>query len=372
MASWLVDQSCKQSFSLFVEPSLYQHLGCAPGSEQQTVWPIPDGFYTHDLSQLPANVLQSLPEHYPDVPAFWVCVGVIDMIALQERYPPAVAARRDRLYIHVQHGLGNRLRAMASAMAIAQASGRELIIIWTPDHHCDCHLSDLFDYPGTVLADSAKADLSQCDRYTYMELEPGACKDQHIALVPGRDLYIRSAYVINNEHSNWEAENRMLRSLEPAEAVKRLVAAAKSEGRLGVHVRMEGMPGTDTNSYDAPDNWLPESHQQLNQWRGKSHYSRFMARIDQLITEQPDLKLFLAADMPVTYQVFAEKYGDRLSYLPRTRFDRSSEQMRYALADAISLSHCHALLGSTWSSFSELAQRLSMTLGRIEMSGTDF
>jgi hypothetical protein len=97
-----------------------------------------------------------------------------------------------------------------------------------------------------------------------------------------------------------------------------------------------------------------------------------MARIDRLVTEQPDLKLFLAADMPATYQVFAEKYGDRLSYLPRTRFDRSSEQMRYALADAILLSRCHRLLGSTWSSFSELAQRLSTTLGRIEMSGTDF
>ena len=373
LASWLAEQGNRDGFSLFVEPTLYQHLGPSlHEGEYQTVWPIPVAFYTHDLPQLPASALQVLPDRYPDIPAFWVRVGVSDLGTLQEHYAPAIALRRDRLYIHVQHGLGNRLRAMASAMAIAQVTDRELIVIWTPDHHCDCYLSDLFDYPGAVLTDFAEADLSRCDRYTYMEIEPGACKDQYIALIPRRDLYVRSAYVINNEHSNWEAENRQLRSLEPADAIKQLVASVESYGRLGVHVRMEGMPGTDTNSYDAPDNWLPESHQQLNQWREKSHYSRFMARIDRLVTEQPDLKLFLAADMPATYQVFAEKYGDRLSYLPRTRFDRSSEQMRYALADAILLSRCHRLLGSTWSSFSELAQRLSTTLGRIEMSGTDF
>jgi glycosyltransferase involved in cell wall biosynthesis len=372
-ATWLAAQGSQQDFSLFVEAPLYQHIGACPqGGDLQTVWPIPDGFYTQDLYQMPADRLQELPECFSKVPAFWVSIALREINALQGEGFPEIAARRDRIYIHVQHGLGNRLRAMVSAMAIAQATDRELMVIWTPDHHCDCYLSDLFNYPGTVLADATEADLENSDRYTYMEIEPGARKDQYIALVPGRDIYIRSAYVINNEHSDWETENRLLRSLEPADAVKQLVASVASDGRLGIHVRMEGMPGTDTNSYDAPDNWLAESHQQLNLWRGRSHYGRFMARIDQLIVTQPELELFVAADMQTTYQIFAEKYGDRLSYLPRTRFDRSSEQMRYALADAILLSRCNALLGSTWSSFSELAQRLSVTLNRIEMSGTDF
>jgi glycosyltransferase involved in cell wall biosynthesis len=371
--AWLAAQGGCQDFSLFVEASLYQHLiGYPQAVNLQTIWTIPEGFYTHDLHQMQADLLRDLSECFAKTPAFWVSIGLREMSVLQRGSVPAIAARRDRIYIHVQHGLGNRLRAMASAMSIANGTDRELIVIWTPDHHCDCHLVDLFKYSGVVLVDSVEVDLKNSDCYTYMEIEPGACKDQYIAPVAGRDLYIRSAYAINNEHSNWETENRFLRSLEPVDAVQHLVASVASDGRLGVHVRMEGMPGTDTNSYDASNNWLPESHQQINHWRERSHYIRFMARIDHLLAEQPTLALFLAADMPVTYEVFTEKYGDRLTYLPRNRFDRSSEQMRYALADAILLSRCHAMLGSTWSSFSELAQRLSVTLNRIEMSGTDF
>lgn len=372
-AEWLIAQCNQHGFSLFVEASLYQHI-CAISQAEEfpTVWQIPVGFYTHDLHQMRADLLQDLPECFAKTSAFWVNIGLREMSVLQYSGLPAIAKRRDRLYIHVQHGLGNRLRAMASAMAIAHGADRDLFVIWTPDHHCDCHLTDLFNYSGAVLTDAGGVDLKNIDCYTYMEIEPGACKDQYINLSPGRDLYIRSAYAINNEHSNWETENRFLRSLEPVDAVKQLIGNVRTEGRLGIHVRMEGMPGTDINSYDAPHNWLPESHQQINQWRERSHYSRFMARIDQLLEEQPDLKLFLAADMPITYDVFNEKYGDRLSWLPRKRFDRSSEQMRYALADALLLSRCRAMLGSTWSSFSELAQRLSVTIGSIEMSGTDF
>lgn len=45
---------------------------------------------------------------------------------------PALALRRPRLFIDTQHGFGNRMRAIASAAAIAQASGRELVVVWQP------------------------------------------------------------------------------------------------------------------------------------------------------------------------------------------------------------------------------------------------
>ena len=56
----------------------------------------------------------------------------------------------------------------------------------------------------------------------------------------------------------------------------------------------------------------------------------------------------------------------------RSLFDRSKEQLYYALADAILLSRAPRLLGSTWSSFSELAMRLAPQKMVVEMSGTDF
>ena len=84
------------------------------------------------------------------------------------------------------------------------------------------------------------------------------------------------------------------------------------------------------------------------------------------------MKLFVATDLQETYDIFEKYYGDRLVYLKRNVFDRSKEQIIYALADVLLLSKCKKLLGSTWSSFSEAAMRLSNTYSEIEMSGKDF
>jgi glycosyltransferase involved in cell wall biosynthesis len=277
-----------------------------------------------------------------------------------------------RLYVDVQHGLGNRLRALGSAAAIAQQTKRELVVIWTPDHHCDCHIHDVLDYKGKVFKSAAECGVEDADYYTYMELEDGAFKGKQVRLDTDRDVFIRTAYVINSEYSSWESENIALRSIQPSEAVNKLVQGVQSSGALGVHIRMEGAKGSEGNSYDSDVNWTPESHNEIRKWRGESHYNRFMKRIDAMILADPGLKIFLAADLAEVYSVFSEYYTDRVSFLPRTVFDRSVTQIQHALADAILLSKCSYLLGSTWSSFSELAQRLSISLQGVELSGVDF
>lgn len=125
-------------------------------------------------------------------------------------------------------------------------------------------------------------------------------------------------------------------------------------------------------SYDAPENWSQKGHEQLHYWREKSHYRHFISRMDQIIEEQPEVKFFLATDREQTYQMMRQRYGERILFLPRSQFDRSKDQIIYALADAILLSRCRSLLGSTWSSFTELAMRLSIGYERVEMSGHDF
>ena len=51
------------------------------------------------------------------------------------------------LIVHLQYGLGNRLRALASAMAVAAASNRPLAVIWPRDAHCNASFHQLFDAP---------------------------------------------------------------------------------------------------------------------------------------------------------------------------------------------------------------------------------
>ncbi len=297
--------------------------------------------------------------------------------ALEENFnpkAPQVNKARAKLYLDAQHGLGNRLRAIASGAVIAQKSDRELVVIWEPDHHCDCKLSDLFHYNGTVIEKTFLDDARSggATIFNYMEIEKGAEKDARIILDPQKDAYIRSAYVLNSSLSNRRAENKFLQMLRPIDDVLNLMKNVRQDNTLGVHVRMEAGAGLDHNTYDSAENWTKEGHELLHYWRNKSHYSHFMKRIDQLISEGMTGGIFLAADRPEIFQEFAACYGDRVAFIQRDVFDRSKLQIQYALADILMLSSCQKLLGSTWSSFSELAVRMSNSFVTIEMSGKDF
>jgi glycosyltransferase involved in cell wall biosynthesis len=287
---------------------------------------------------------------------------------------PKIGSSRRRFFIDAQHGLGNRLRAMASGAAIAAETGRELVVVWQPDHHCDCRIFDLFDFRGAVVEESF-VETARSDGLTvfnYMEVEEGAAKDHPIALDPAKDCYVRSAYALNSPQTNWDSENRWLQGLPLVAAVRDLVAGVGGPYDVSAHVRMEAGAGLDHNTYDSPDNWTADGHRLLHEWRAKSHFSHFMRRIDTLTSQGKAHRLFLAADRAEIYDEFIRRYDDRIVYLKRDLYDRSREQIQYALADAILLSRAPLLLGSTWSSFSELAMRLAQQKLTVEMSGKDF
>lgn len=281
---------------------------------------------------------------------------------------------RPKLYIDVQHGLCNRLRAMASAAVLARASRRELVVIWRADHHCGCRLSDLFDYPGPVIEDDRADQIRRQSArvYNYMEIEEGA---QYLEEITPReikgDIYIRSAYSLISPQANFEAEQPFLKSLIPARPVQDLVDSVPHPSDLALHIRKATGPGFDHLAHESPDNWPEERHQELIHWRAQSQPERFIQRLDQLMDAGAE-SFFLAADHPDTYAQFSERYGARMRHLPRGLYDRSARQLQYALADLLLLTFADKLLASTWSSFSDMAQRLAPYGRALEKSGKDF
>ena len=295
---------------------------------------------------------------------------ILDRIARSDN-PRATSGAR--LYVDAQHGLSNRIRAMSSGAAIASATGREFVVVWQADKHCDCQLSDLFDYQGEVVSRSFVEEARKTmDVTSYLAIEEGSNRFGPITLTPGKDAYLRAADEFNSVFSETEAELAFTRALRPSSAVRDLLRGIDVSDCIGAHVRMEGGPGLDHQAYDSGDNWPEDEHGLIQQWREKSHYSRFMRRIDQLLESGPYSRVFLAADMAETYTAFEQRYGDRLVYLAREHYDRSAAQLRHAMADVILLSHTPILLGSTWSSFSELAMRLAVAPQTVEFSGRDF
>ena len=288
--------------------------------------------------------------------------------------PPQFLLPKAKVFIDVQHGLGNRLRALASAACIAQAMDKELILVWQPDHHCQARINDLFDYQGIVEENSfVNEAYSTCEKvYNYMPSEAPGGKDQEIDLSLQGSIYLRSAFVLNSKATDLAKENQILQSLEPIPFIQGLVAAVRHPNSVSAHVRMAGGKNYEHLPYERVENWTPKDHELIAHWREKSQPSRFEAYLDHLIARGEAATIFLAADLVETYEIFKRKYGHRITYLPRQVNDRSVQQLQYALADALLLSKASMFLGSSWSSFSELAIRLGQTGLKTKMSGVDF
>ena len=287
---------------------------------------------------------------------------------------PTVANFKPLLVIDVQHGLCNRLRALASAAVIAEAMGRQLVVVWRTDAHCQARADDLLrlgmpvveDHVGDLLRERAG------QVYNYMEIEPDAQFGEPIQADGPGDVYIRSAYVLVSPQADSLAETAYLRALLPSEIVLDLVRSQPGPFDLALHVRMATGPGYDHLPQESPANWPEDRHRELTQWRQDSHVRQFIARLDALVALGDADRIFAAADLASTYALLTDRYGDRVKMLKRDLYDRSPRQMQYALADLILLTRAPLFLASSGSSFSDMAQRLARPGRQAERSGVDF
>jgi hypothetical protein len=284
------------------------------------------------------------------------------------------AARSKKLIIDVQHGLGNRLRALASASSIAKKSNRELVVLWSIDHHCEATFYDLFkkSYFEVITEEDQLGNFEKLTKYNYMSHEVDSLKDAFIDIDVNSDIIVRSAFTLNSPLTDWNDENQFLKKLIPSNEVSDLIDSIDTTDMLGVHIRMEGGVGFNSAKYEQREgNWTVEDELVLQEWRAKSHFSNFFKRI--LKDDLGDFaNFYLATDTQETYDIFLKEFGSKLHFLTRKSFDRSKENLVYALADVILLSRCKGLIGSGWSSFTELATRLSKRFDKFEQSGIDF
>lgn len=99
-----------------------------------------------------------------------------------------------------------------------------------------------------------------------------------------------------------------------------------------------------------------------------------MIEMEKYWRKNPDQKFFICADDDMIYNAIISKYPDKMSksilYVNKSTFDRSLEQLRSAVVDVFLLRKCQIVLGSPWSSFTELVARLGSS--NILTIGKDF
>jgi hypothetical protein len=250
-------------------------------------------------------------------------------------------------------GLCNRLRAIASVADIATNAGQKLKIKWWRTDDLNCAFDALFDvqaFPFEVVqsnlvgwrGDWIKAAAYGSDYLQKVFGGPVLTEKDSVALV-GRSSALgvwaaRRKPRIRTSLMLCDARN-YCDIFVPAREIRHEFApwCARVTNAIGVHVRRT-------------DNKKSLQH---------SSIERFISAMHSEIIQQPAATFFLSSDSPETFDLLAAEFGDRVFQREKRSFDRGDPAaIQDALIDLLCLGGCRKLLGSYWSSFSDVAWRL--------------
>lgn len=280
------------------------------------------------------------------------------------------------LVIEVQYGMTNRLRALSSAKAIADATGRLLVVIWEPDAHCRARLPDLMDWEprGVLVVDDGRAirDLLEVksvrDSYVSYDLMKPNAKFIKVDGHSASNIFVRSAFQVYSKAAYQNAHIINLRELSSkASPAVRAVIEEYHQGlptkrpaefhaaMVGVHVRMVASVAVDTPGLTAEEALRMEL---ATAFRVSCHYKYFL---EKMLEYPSTTKFFLSSDSPEAYKTLSEhpQLKSRVFFVANQGCtERSPRCMAFAAADLLLLSRTTELLVSKWSAFSETAGKL--------------
>ena len=369
--------------------------------EYDTAWATALGRRLHDSYQVPWDIISALPNTHKELLLRRLMARLENRERL-ERKRLDDAGKHDEmvddskiplprlLVCHCMHGLGNRLRALASCMSFAHESNRELVVVWETDAHIEARFSDLFSSPLVVVEKMAPkwpfTDVEKWDSvwsnfkfYNYMEMEKeGAVKGAKIANEGNKHIYYKGAYIMevfDESLTNWDKDNQNLRTLKPVPEVMERLSELESRGLgshdvIGLHIRNRTL-SKDIKNVNFVAEYGDEATSTMEKWRQASSVHSFVGEMRRIIEEKPKVKFFVATDTFQVIDMLEEKFGkDRVISMKRTCDERDGACVRYALVDMLALSKCKELYGSNWSSFTEGAERIGGL--KAKLAGVDF
>lgn len=295
------------------------------------------------------------------------------------------------IFVHTQYGLGNRLRALGSAMAFARRTNRVLVLIWVPDQHLNCRYTDLFiandefiiadafrpgePWPFTGNSRTDSTAMARVKWYNYMRVNGVKILDSIEPVIDqqGFHLYVATCYVIQSPVTPFIIRTTstfwtVLKSLTPHVNVAQLVDRFESypvSNMIGIHIRGKSIK-TDISGVDAKE-YTEESSRTTDYWRNLTQVDTF---VEEMKRQTVDQLFYVAADQKEVFDRLEREFPSRIFYTPRNCDSRERDCLPFALADILLLAKCASLRGSYWSSFSELSTRIGGA--RFLLAGVDF
>lgn len=275
-----------------------------------------------------------------------------------------------RVIINAIGGLANRMRAILSARQLAKDTGRSLQVIWYLDKGCNIEINRLFDttaFDFDVHMPSAGeyrlkyelprkkncyiSALYQRRMLSFLENSNDLISQEsslkEIVSSSSKDVYVAAGtefYDFDHELFKWGGV-----FVPSAEIVAELGGDMLFDGKktIGVHIRRTDNVASISNSPT----------------------EAFINKMNDFLAEDGELRFFLATDDQLTKNAIVDCFGkERIITNGRKATRSTADGMKDAWCDMIRLSQTKLILGSYYSSFSEVASYLGGV--RLEIINT--
>jgi hypothetical protein len=244
-------------------------------------------------------------------------------------------------------GLANRMRVINSAYWLARDLGKDLRVIWTPYRGLNCAFSNLFKDPAEFSVKERKKDIFHETRLFDLYFSARSVgyskaikliRKKTIDLDLFSDLRGRKRILIASVHQFYAPDKPFYR-FEPLDQINDRIAALTgkySRYTVGVHIRRaDHKISTNTSTTE-----------------------KFIGIMNEILMAHPEATFFLATDNPEEERGLRKEFGTRILSAGKELSRNSQQGIADALVDLYCLSKTRKVIGSYFSSFSEVAARL--------------
>ena len=242
-----------------------------------------------------------------------------------------------------KHGLGDRLKLIASAWAAADSMNRMFAIRWTSGKDCFAEWHNLFKPILPVFYgdnDRCYEEHNHQDLFHSGKLRRYEGREvNHLKDSDHRWIEACAGYFCNGWNYKFLLQPYMKTLVRPLDHIQDKVDTILSKftgNTLGIHIRV----------------------------RYGGSVTKVIPKIEEFIDTYQNGKVFICTDTPEDSTKF-KRYGDRILMLEQFHKNRTVEGMSEALADFVLLSRCNEMVGTKGSSFSEMAEILNETQREI-------
>lgn len=253
-------------------------------------------------------------------------------------------------------GLGNRMRALDSSYWLAKELDEPIHLIWEKNTELNCSFQKLFEIPRGMTYEEHSASknkvalikrLNKGLRAVGFKIPKGFDHylfEKDIIELRKRSFDFKEIEKYNNVYINtsepFHQTNNAFSFFKPVITLQKVIDAYTqqfSQNTIGIHIRRT-------------DNENAIKYSPLTD---------FLDIMKKEIVKNPEINFFLATDSAEVNDRIKDSMGDRIITHPKV-LDRNSDQgIEDALVDIYCLSECNKIIGSYFSSFSEVAAQIN-------------